>query len=195
MDSEASQSSEPLLQGKGARDPDIAKLLRRFDDVLITEMPGGLPLDGSPIEHKIETAADKKPYVRPPRPFTAEEDAAVKKYIADFMERGWIKPSLSPWAAPVLFVPKKPDPVTGKRALRMVISFVKLNSKTLNRIAYRLTRISDLLDCISGARSFTKLDLLDGYYQIRMRASDIPKTAFTTPYGNFEFRVMPMGLC
>ena len=200
FDSETSQSSEPLLQGKGALEPDIARILREFNDVLITEMPGGLPphrqaADGSPIEHTIETAADEKPYARPPRPFTAEEDATVKKYISDFLERGWIKPSLSPWAAPVLFVPKKPDPVTGKKARRMVISFVKLNSKTLNRIAYRLPRISDLLARISGARFFTKLDLLDGYYQIRMKAADIPKTAFTTPYGNFDFRVMPMGLC
>jgi hypothetical protein len=77
----------------------------------------------------------------------------------------------------------------------MVISFVKLNSKTLNRIAYRLPRIADLLARISGAAIFSKLDLLDGYYQIRMRSEDIPKTAFTTPKGNYEFRVMPMGLC
>ena len=77
----------------------------------------------------------------------------------------------------------------------MCISYVKLNNKTLNRIAYRLPRISELLERISGATVFTKLDMLGGYYQIRMRAEDVPKTAFTTPYGNFEFRVMPMGLC
>ena len=77
----------------------------------------------------------------------------------------------------------------------MVISFVKLNSKTLNRIAYRLPRISDLLSRIAGAKLFSKLDLLDGYYQIRMRPEDVSQTAFTTASGNFEFRVMPMGLC
>ena len=85
--------------------------------------------------------------------------------------------------------------MTGKRTWRMCISFVKLNSKTLNRIAYRLPRSSDLLERINGARYFSKLDLLDGYYQVRMRASDVSKTAFTTPYGNFEFKVMPMALC
>lgn len=184
----------------GATDPDIQEILNEFRDVLVSEIPGGLPperfaSDGTPIEHTIETAPDASPYSRPPRPFTVEEHDAVKKYLADFVAKGWIRPSLSPWAAPVLFVPKKADPVTGKRSLRMVISFVKLNSKTLNRIAYRLPRISDLLDRMQGARYFSKLDLLDGYYQVRMKSEDIPKTAFTTPYGNFEFRVMPMGLC
>lgn len=69
----------------------------------------------------------------------------------------------------------------------MCISYVKLNNKTLNRIAYSLPRISDRLERIGGAKFFSKLDLLDGYYQVRMRSEDIPKTAFTTPYGNYEF--------
>jgi hypothetical protein len=108
---------------------------------------------------------------------------------------GWIAPSLSPWAAPVLFVPKKCDPVTGARTWRMCISYVKLNSKTLNRIAYRLPRISDLLSRASKAAYFSKLDLLSGFYQVRMREQDVPKTGFATPFGYFEFKVMPMGLC
>lgn len=85
--------------------------------------------------------------------------------------------------------------MTGKRSWRIYISYAKLNIKTLNRIAYRLPRISDLLERVSGARYFSKVNLLDGYYQVRMRVADIPKTAFTTPYGHFEFKVMPMGLC
>ena len=166
----------------GADDPDIQRILAEFKDVLFSEIPGGLPptryaADGSAIEHTIETAPDVQPFSRPPRPFTAEDHEAVKKYLADFVAKGWIKPSLSPWAAPVLFVPKKADPVTGKRSLRMVISFVKLNSKTLNKIAYRLPHISDLLTRMLGARYFSKLDLLDGYYQVRMKSEDIPKTA------------------
>ena len=187
-------------QAPGADDPEVRKLLDEFKDVLVPQVPGGLPpvrtaADGSIIEHTIETAPDVTPSSRPPLPFTAEEHTIIKQYIADFIAKGWIKPSLSPWAAPVLFVPKKPDPVTGKRSWRMVISYVKLNSKTLNRIAYRLPRTADLLTRMSGACYFSKLDLLDGYYQIRMKKEDIPKTAFTTPYGNFEFLVMPMGLC
>ena len=83
--------------------------------------------------------------------------------------------------APVLFVPKKRDPVTGERTWRMCISYVKLNSKTLNRIAYHLPRIADLLARVSNAQYFSKLDLLSGFYQVRMRDTDIPKTGFTTP--------------
>lgn len=192
--------SPDVLSGKGANHPAIASLLSEYADVLKSSVPGGLPperfaADGAPIEHTIETADGVKPYSRNPRPFTREEDEEIKRYLQDFLNKGWIRPSLSPWAAPVLFVPKKPDPVTGKKMWRMCISYVALNSKTLNRIAYRLPRISELLARISGAKFFSKIDLLDGFYQIRMRSSDVEKTAFTTPYGNYEFKVMPMGLC
>jgi hypothetical protein len=95
----------------------------------------------------------------------------------------------------VLFVPKKVDPVTGEKTWRICISYVKLNSKTLNRMAYRLPRVADLLVCVSAAKILSKMDLLSGFYQVRMRDQDIPKTGFVTPYGNFEFKVMPMGLC
>ena len=190
----------PVLSGKGADNHGIRGVLEKFNDVLVSSIAGGLPperfdAEGNPIEHTIEVDPDAVPFKRSPRPFTAEEDAEIQRYLQDFLAKGWVVPSLSPWAAPVLFVPKKVHPVTGKRTWRMCISFVKLNSKTLNRIAYRLPRISDLLERINGARYFSKLDLLDGYYQVRMRASDVSKTTFTTPYGNFEFKVMPMGLC
>ena len=192
--------TDPLLSGKGASHPSVSALLREYSDVLVTQIPGGLPpervdAEGKPIEHTIEVDPQAEPFKRSPRPFTSEEDAELRRYLQDFLAKGWITPSLSPWAAPVLFVPKKVDPVTGKRTWRMCISYVKLNSKTLNRIAYRLPRISDLLERISGAQYFSKLDLLDGYYQVRMRSSDLQKTAFATPYGNYEFKVMPMGLC
>jgi hypothetical protein len=82
----------------------------------------------------------------------------------------------------------------------MCVSYVELNRRTLNRIAYRLPRIADLLANVSCSRYFSKFDLLSGFYQIRMRPSDIPKTGFSTPtfstpFGNYEFRVMPVGLC
>jgi hypothetical protein len=77
----------------------------------------------------------------------------------------------------------------------MCVSYVKLNAKTLNRIAYWLPRISDLLARVNVAELCSKIDLLYGFCQIRMREADVQRTAFTTPYGNSEFRVMPMGLC
>jgi hypothetical protein len=80
-------------------------------------------------------------------------------------------------------------------ALRMCISYVKLNAKKLNRIAYRLPRVADLLIRVTSASVFSKIDLLSGFYQVRMRASDTPKTGFVTPYGSFEFKVMPVGRC
>jgi transposase InsO family protein len=193
-------TESPLFSGLGGTQPDIKPVLADFSDVLVTEIPGGLPperyaADGTPIEHCVETAPGETPFARPPRPFTAHEDAEIQKYLKDLLSKGWITPSLSPWAAPVLFVPKKIDPVTGEKTWRMCISYVKLNSKTLNRIAYRLPRVADLLTRVSNASVFSKMDLLSGFYQVRMRASDIPKTGFVTPYGNFEFKVMPMGLC
>jgi hypothetical protein len=77
----------------------------------------------------------------------------------------------------------------------MDISYVEVNSKTLNRIAYRLPRITDLLARVSQSQYFRRLDLLDGFYPIRMRESHAEKTAVTTSFGHFHFRVMPMGLC
>jgi RNase H-like domain found in reverse transcriptase/Reverse transcriptase (RNA-dependent DNA polymerase)/Integrase zinc binding domain/Integrase core domain/Retroviral aspartyl protease len=180
--------------------PELQSMLQEFSDVLVSSIPGGLPperydIAGRKIEHTIETAPDAKPFAVNPRMFSPDESAEIQRVIKEFLQKGWITPSLSPWAAPVLFVPKKPDPVTGKRAWRMCLSYVKLNAKTLNRIAYRLPRISDLLARVNGASYFSKIDLLDGFYQIRMKEEDIEKTAFTTPYGNYEFKVMPMGLC
>ena len=77
----------------------------------------------------------------------------------------------------------------------MVISYVRLNGKTLNHIAYRLPRIAELLARVSTASVFSKMDLLSGFYQIRMRESDVEKSGFYTPFGNFHFKVMPIGLC
>ena len=75
----------------------------------------------------------------------------------------------------------------------MVISYVRLNSKTLNRIAYRLPRIAELLSRVTHASIFSKLALLSGFYQIRMRDTDVEKTGFCTTFGNFHFKVMPVG--
>jgi hypothetical protein len=186
-------------RGKGADHPDIAPLLARFTEVLRSELPPGLPperlaADGTPIEHTIETAPDEQPTRAKPLPFTQEEHAEIRRQLDHLLASGWITPSLSPWASPVLFVRKKPDPITGVRGFRMCVSYVKLNQKNLNRIAYRLPRIADLLDKLGGAQYFSKLDLVSGYHQVRMRTSDVSKTAFCTPYGNFEFKVMPFGL-
>nr|GEV19772.1 hypothetical protein [Tanacetum cinerariifolium] len=107
--------------------------------------------------------------------------------LTELQEKGFIGPSHSPWGAPVLFVKKKDD------ALRMCIDYKELNKLTIKN-RYPLPRIDDLFDQLQGACCFFKIDLLLGYHQLRVREYDIPKTAFRTRYGHFEFTVMPFGL-
>jgi hypothetical protein len=102
--------------GKGSTEcPDLQNILDEFSDVLVPTIPGGLPpvrddIAGRVIEHTINSAYDEKPYARPPRTFTPDESAEIQRVIADFLAKGWITPSLSAWAAPVLFLPKRPAP-------------------------------------------------------------------------------------
>jgi hypothetical protein len=101
-----------LLTGPAADEPDVKPSLSEFSDVLVTEILIGLPPerfagDGRPIECCIEAEPDAKPYARPPKPFTTEEMQEIKTYLDDFLAKGWIVPSLSPWAARVLFAPKR----------------------------------------------------------------------------------------
>ncbi|GJY37763.1 putative reverse transcriptase domain-containing protein, partial [Tanacetum coccineum] len=102
-------------------------------------------------------------------------------------ENGFIRPSHSPWGAPVLFVKKKDG------AMRMCIDCKELNKLTIKN-RYPLPRIDDLFDQLQGACCFSKIDLRLGYHQLRVREEDMPKTAFRTRYGHFKFTVMPFGL-
>ena len=103
------------------------------------------------------------------------------------MSKGFVWPSTSPWGAPVLFVKKKDG------SLRLCIDYRELNKVTI-RNQYPLPRIDDLFDQLQGARVFSKIDLRSGYHQLKIRSEDVPKTAFKTRYGHYEFLVMPFGL-
>ncbi|KAL4032750.1 hypothetical protein IC575_005832 [Cucumis melo] len=111
----------------------------------------------------------------------------LKMRLQELVDKGYIRPSVSPWGAPVLFVKKKDG------TLRLCIDYRQLNKVTIHN-KYPLPRIDDLFDQLRGAALFSKIDLRSGYHQLKVRESDIAKTAFRTRYGHYEFRVMPFGL-
>nr|GEX33492.1 putative reverse transcriptase domain-containing protein [Tanacetum cinerariifolium] len=109
------------------------------------------------------------------------------RQLQELSDRGFIRPSSSPWGALVLFVKKKDG------SFWMCIDYRKLNKLTVKN-RYPLLRIDDLFDQLQGSRVYSKIDLRSGYHQLRVREEDIPKTAFRTRYGHYEFQVMPFGL-
>jgi hypothetical protein len=157
-----------------------------YVDVFPDELPG-MPPDRD-IEFAIElqpgtTPISKWPYRMPPT-----ELAELKKQLQELLDKGFILPSTSPWGCPALFVKKKKD-----ESLRLCIDYRPLNAVTIKN-KYPLPRIDVLFDQLVGAKVFSKIDLRCGYHQIKIRASDIPKTAFSTRYGLYEFLVMSFGL-
>ncbi|GBG62525.1 hypothetical protein CBR_g30842 [Chara braunii] len=116
-----------------------------------------------------------------------EELSVLRAHFGDLLEKGWIRPSSSPYGAPVLFARKK------NRELRLCIDYRKLNVQTVKN-ADPLPRIDDLLERLGGAKFFSKLDLKSKYHQLEIRQEDRYKTVFKTRYGHFEWLVMPFGL-
>src|SRR5688572_29225509 len=115
------------------------------------------------------------------------ELAELKTQLEELLEKGFIRPSTSPWGCPALFVKKKDE------SLRMCVDYRPLNAVTVKN-KYPLPRIDDLFDQLAGARVFSKIDLRSGYHQIKIRPCDNPKTAFSTRYGLYEYLVMSFGL-
>jgi hypothetical protein len=111
----------------------------------------------------------------------------LKKQIEELVEKGFIRPSSSPWRAPILFVNKK----DGSR--RMCVDYRSLNEVTIKN-KYPLPQIEDLFDQMRGAKIFSKIDLRSGYHQLKIQIEDVSKIDFATRYGLYEFLVMPFGL-
>ena len=160
-------------------------IVNEFLDVFPDDLPGVPP--EREIDFGIDLLPDTQPISIPPYRMAPTELKELKEQLRELLEKGFIRPSISPWGAPVFFVRKKDG------SLRMCIDYRQLNKVTIKN-KYPLPRIDDLFDQLQGANHFSKIDLRSGYHQLRVRECDIPKIAFRTRYGHFEFVVMSFGL-
>jgi hypothetical protein len=156
-----------------------------FSDVFPKDLPGLPPQRDVEFVIKLKPGTapiSRRSYWMPPN-----ELAELKTQLQDLLEKGFIRPSSSPWGCPAIFVKKK------DQTLQMCVDYRPLNEVTIKN-KYPLPRIDILFDQLIGARVFSKIDLRLGYHQICIRPEDIPKTAFTTRYGLFEYLVMSFSL-
>ncbi|GKA78753.1 putative nucleotidyltransferase, ribonuclease H [Tanacetum coccineum] len=160
-------------------------VIRDFPEVFPDDLPGLPP--PRQVEFKIELVPGAAPVARAPYRLAPSELKELADQLQELSEKGFIRPSSSPWGAPVLFVKKKDG------SFRMCIDYRELNKLTVKN-RYPLPRIDDLFDQLQGSSVYSKIDLRSGYHQLRIREEDIPITAFRTRYGHYEFQVMPFGL-
>ena len=164
------------------------------DEILVVrEFPDVFPDDiaGLPPEREVEFTIDLilwiEPISIPPYWMAPIELRELKAQLEELFSKGFIRPSISPWGAPVLFVKNKDG------SLRLCIYYRQLNKVTIHN-HYPLPRIDELFDQLQGSRVYSKIDLRSRYHQLRVQESDVPKTAFRTRYGHYEFMVMPFRL-
>ncbi|GKA56180.1 putative reverse transcriptase domain-containing protein, partial [Tanacetum coccineum] len=160
-------------------------IVREFPEVFPEDLPGLPP--ARQVEFQIDLVPGAAPVARAPYRLAPAEMQELSTQLQELSDRGFIRPSSSPWGAPVLFVKKKDG------SFRMCIDYRELNKLTVKN-RYPLPRIDDLFDQLQGSRVYSKIDMRYGYHQLRVREEDIPKTTFRTHYGHYEFQVMPFGL-
>jgi hypothetical protein len=153
-------------------------------DVFPDELPG-MPPDRD-IEFAIELQPGTTPISKRPYRMPLAELAELKKRLQELLDKGFIRPSTS-WGCPTLFVKKNDE------SLRLCVDYRRLNAVTIKN-KYPLPRIDVLFDQLIGANVFSKIDLCSGYHQIKIRASDISKSTFSTRCGLYEYLVMSFGL-
>jgi hypothetical protein len=167
-------------------DGPYARLTQEYSDVFPNELPAGLPPSRN-VDYAIELEPGTVPPSRPPYRLSQEEMAEMKRQLDELLAKGFIRPSVSPYGAPVLFVKKK------NGEFRMCVDYRMLNKATIKN-KYALPLPEELFDQVRGAKVFSSLDLRQGYHQIRVKEQDVHKTAFHTRYGHYEFCVLPFGL-
>ena len=151
-------------------------VVREFPDVFpddIAELP-----PEREVEFTIDLIPGTEPISTPPYKMAPAELRELKAQLEELLSKGFIRPSISPWGAPVLFVKKKDE------SLRLCIDYRKLNRVTI-RNQYPLPRIDELVDQLQGSRVYSKIDLRSGYHQLRVQESDVPKTAFRMRYRHY----------
>ncbi|GJV51876.1 putative reverse transcriptase domain-containing protein [Tanacetum coccineum] len=183
-----------FLANVNAKETEDKSEKKRLEDVpIIQDFPDVFPedLSGLPLTRQVEFQIDlipgAAPVARAPYRLAPSEMKELSEQLKELSDKGFIRPSSSPWGAPVLFFKKKDG------SFRMCIDYLELNKLTVKN-RYPLPRIDDLFDQLQGSSVYSKIDLRLGYHQLRVREEDIPKTAFRTHYSHYEFQVMPFGL-
>ena len=166
-------------------DTSLPLVVCEYEDVFLDELPGLPP--SRDVGFCIELHPGTSPISMTPHRMTLVELQELKVQLQKLLDRGFIKPSTSPWGALVLFV-KKND-----KTPRLCIDYLQLNRVTIKN-QYPLPRIDDLFDQLRVDRVYSKIDLRTSYHHLRVREVDIPKTAFRMRYGHFKFIIMPFGL-
>lgn len=182
--------SKLRLEHMNAEEKEIIKgICEEYKDIFYCEE---IPLSfTNEVKHKIRTKNEDPIYIKAHRSPPAQT-AEIRNQIEKMLKDNVIQKSFSPWSAPVHLVPKKMD-MSGKQKWRMVIDYRRLNDITIDD-KYPLPNINDLFDMLGKSMYFTTLDLASGYHQIEVDKEDRAKTAFSTPFGHYEFNRMPFGL-
>ncbi|GAU40543.1 hypothetical protein TSUD_367090 [Trifolium subterraneum] len=185
-----SEGSLLLMSGKEVRGS-VEEHGELFVMVGSLKLEGGAKLEELPPEREVEFSIDLVPGSNPismaPYRMSASELDELKKQLEDLLAKRFIRPSVSPWGAPVLLIKKK------EGSIRLCMHYRQLNKVTIKN-KYPLPRIDDLMDQLVGACVFSKIDLRSGYHQIRVKVENIPKIAFRRRNGHYEYTVMPFGV-
>ncbi|GJR68860.1 putative reverse transcriptase domain-containing protein [Tanacetum coccineum] len=160
-------------------------IFQDFPEVFYEDLSGIPPT--RPVEFQIDLMPGVAPVARAPYRLASSEIKELSDQLQELSDKGFIRPSSSPWGAPVLFVKRKDG------SFWMCIDYQKLY-KLMLKNRYPLPRIDDLFDQLQGSSIYSKIDPRSGYHQLRVHEEDILKTTFRTRYGHYEFQVMPFGL-
>ncbi|GJV57520.1 putative reverse transcriptase domain-containing protein [Tanacetum coccineum] len=180
-------TTDTSLDETSSRAPKLKNvpIVRDFPEVFLEDLLGILPT--RQVEFQIDLIPGVAPVARVPYRLAPSKMKELSDQLQELFDKGFIRPSSSPWGAPVLFVKKNDG------SFWMCIDCRELN-KLMVKNRYSLLRIDDLFDQLQGSSVYSKIDLRSGYHQLRVREEDTPKTAFRTRYGHYEFQVMPFGL-